>query len=90
VVARPQRLLGALAVDPLGVVGDGGMAAFAAEMQARTAKEDRDRAQELDERAMAGQGTLEDASRAPMLRPSPRLCPHRARERPGAQQPLEL
>ena len=61
VAARPQRLLGALAVEPLGVVGDGGMAAFAAEMQARTAKEARDRAQELDERAMAGQGTLEDA-----------------------------
>lgn len=32
--AHPERLLGALAVDPLGIVGDGGMAAFEAEMRA--------------------------------------------------------
>ncbi|MFZ0388674.1 MAG: alpha/beta hydrolase [Solirubrobacteraceae bacterium] len=59
--AVPQRLLGVLAVDPLGVVGDGGMAAFEAEMFARTPKERRERAHELDERAMAGQGTPEEA-----------------------------
>lgn len=53
-------MLGALAVDPLGVVGDGGMAAFEAEMHARTPKEDRERARELDERAMAGEGSAED------------------------------
>ena len=58
--AHPDRLLGALAVDPLGIVGDGGMAAFEAEMYARTPEEDRDRARELDERAMAGEGTAED------------------------------
>lgn len=58
--AHPERLLGALAVDPLGIVGDGGMAAFEAEMMARTPKKDRDRAHELDERAMAGQGTPEE------------------------------
>jgi proline iminopeptidase len=59
--AHPERLLGALAVDPLGVVGDGGMAAFEAEILARTAKKDRERAHELDERAMAGDGTPEEA-----------------------------
>jgi pimeloyl-ACP methyl ester carboxylesterase len=58
--AAPRRLLGVLAVDPLGIVGDGGMAAFEAEMIARTPKDRRTRAHELDERAMAGQGTAED------------------------------
>jgi pimeloyl-ACP methyl ester carboxylesterase len=59
--AIPRRVLGVLAVDPLGVVGDGGMAAFEAEMLARTPQDRRDRAHELDERAMAGQGTPEEA-----------------------------
>jgi pimeloyl-ACP methyl ester carboxylesterase len=58
--AHPQRLLGALAVDPLGIVGDGGMAAFEAEMGARTPAEGRARARALDERAMSGGGTAED------------------------------
>jgi proline iminopeptidase len=57
---HPDRVLGALAVDPLGVVGDGGQAAFEAEMGARTARADRQRSRELDDRAMAGQGTPED------------------------------
>jgi len=61
VADRPERLRGALAIDPLGVVGDGGMAAFATEMGARAPKEARERARELDERAMAGQGTPDDA-----------------------------
>jgi pimeloyl-ACP methyl ester carboxylesterase len=58
--AHPDRLLGALAVDPLGVVGDGGMGAFEAEMTARTPAKDRERHRELDERAMDGEGTEED------------------------------
>jgi pimeloyl-ACP methyl ester carboxylesterase len=58
--AHPDRLRAVLAVDPIGVVGDGGTAAFEAEMGARTPKEGRVRAQELDERAMAGQGTAAD------------------------------
>lgn len=58
--AYPNRLLGALAVDPIGVVGDGGTAGFEAEMDARTPKEARDRAHQLDERAMAGEGTPEE------------------------------
>jgi pimeloyl-ACP methyl ester carboxylesterase len=61
VAAIPQRLLGVLAVDPLGIVGDGGMAAFEAEMFARTPKERRERAHELDQRAMAGKGTPDEA-----------------------------
>jgi pimeloyl-ACP methyl ester carboxylesterase len=59
--AIPARLDGMLAIDPIGVVGDGGMAAFDAEMIARTPKQARDHARALDERAMAGDGTSEDA-----------------------------
>jgi pimeloyl-ACP methyl ester carboxylesterase len=58
--AHPDRLRGALAVDPIGVVGDGGTAAFEAEMGARTPKERRERAQHLDGRAMAGEGTRQE------------------------------
>jgi pimeloyl-ACP methyl ester carboxylesterase len=58
--AHPDRLLGVLSVDPIGVVGDGGTAAFEAEMVARTPKEGRARAQQLDERAMSGDGTADD------------------------------
>jgi pimeloyl-ACP methyl ester carboxylesterase len=59
-VAAPQRLLGGLAVDPLGGVGDGGTASFEAEMVARTSEETQHRAAALDERAMRGEGTEED------------------------------
>ena len=59
-VDHPDRLLAALAVDPLGVVGDGGQAAFEAEMGARTPRADRARSRELDDRAMSGEGTPED------------------------------
>jgi pimeloyl-ACP methyl ester carboxylesterase len=60
-VALPDRLLGVLAIDPLGAVGDGGMAAFEAEMLARTPEPARQRAKELDERGMSGEGTEADA-----------------------------
>jgi pimeloyl-ACP methyl ester carboxylesterase len=60
-VAAPERLIGALAVDPLGAVGDGGFANFGAEMDARTPEADRERARELDERAMQGDGAPADA-----------------------------
>jgi proline iminopeptidase len=59
-VARPMRLLGVLAVDPLGIAGDGGMAAFDAEMTARVPRENRERGLALAERATDGQGTPED------------------------------
>jgi pimeloyl-ACP methyl ester carboxylesterase len=58
----PERLLGALIVDPLGGVGDGGQAAFDEEMFARTPEEVRERARELDERMMRGEGTDEMAA----------------------------
>lgn len=60
-VAVPDRLLGVLSVDPLGAVGDGGMAAFEAEMLARTPEQDRQRARDLDELTMRGEGTEADA-----------------------------
>jgi pimeloyl-ACP methyl ester carboxylesterase len=59
--AHPGRLRGVLAVDPIGVVGDGGMAAFEAEVIARTPRSARERAKELDDRAMAGEGTVEES-----------------------------
>ena len=60
-VAAPQRLQGGLAIDPLGGVGDGGVAIFEARILARTPEEDRRRAEELDARAMAGEGTAEES-----------------------------
>ena len=52
--AMPERLLGVLAVDPLGSVGDGRWPEFDEEMFRRTPEEVRERAQELDELSMAG------------------------------------
>jgi pimeloyl-ACP methyl ester carboxylesterase len=60
-VAVPERFHGGLAVDPLGGAGDGGTAEFEAEMARRTPAADRRRAQELDERAMRGERTEEEA-----------------------------
>ena len=61
VAAHPDRLLAAVVVDPLGGVGDGGEEAFAGEMSARTPVEHVARMEELDARAMAGEGTEEEA-----------------------------
>jgi pimeloyl-ACP methyl ester carboxylesterase len=63
-VALPHRLLGVLAVDPLGAVGDGGMATFGAEMLARMPEEHRARASALDEAEMRGEGTEAEALEA--------------------------
>jgi pimeloyl-ACP methyl ester carboxylesterase len=52
----PERLLGALAVDPLGGVGDGGMAAFTEELAARVPEADRERAQALEAAVTSGTG----------------------------------
>jgi pimeloyl-ACP methyl ester carboxylesterase len=60
-VALGDRLDGVLCLDPLGGVGDGGAAMFEKAMFDRSPADVRDRAQELDERAMAGDGTVEDA-----------------------------
>jgi len=58
--AHPHRLVGALAVDPIGLVGDGGVAAFEAELVARVPRAARERADELDEHLLAGEGTPEE------------------------------
>jgi len=58
--AHPDRMLGALVIEPIGVVGDGGTAAFEAEMAARTPRAARSRMTELDQRAMDGKGTPEE------------------------------
>ena len=60
-VAAPSRLCGGLAIEPLGAVGDGGMADFEAELLARTPERDRRRSEELDERALRGEGTPEES-----------------------------
>jgi pimeloyl-ACP methyl ester carboxylesterase len=53
--AVPERLLGVLAVDPLGPVGDGRWSEFDEEMFRRTPESVRARARELDELSMAGE-----------------------------------
>jgi pimeloyl-ACP methyl ester carboxylesterase len=60
-VGASQRLRGGLAIEPLGAVGDGGMGDFETELYARTPESDRRRSQELDDRAMRGEGTPEEA-----------------------------
>lgn len=55
--ALGDRLDGVLIVDPLGAVGDGGEKEFEAAIFERTPADVRARAQELDERAMRGEGT---------------------------------
>jgi pimeloyl-ACP methyl ester carboxylesterase len=52
--AMPERLLGVLAVDPLGPVGDGRWPEFDEEMLRRTPEPVRARARELDELATVG------------------------------------
>jgi pimeloyl-ACP methyl ester carboxylesterase len=59
-LAAPDRCRGGLAIDPLGAVGDGGMAAFEAEMNARTPPGDSERAAAIDARALRGESTEED------------------------------
>jgi pimeloyl-ACP methyl ester carboxylesterase len=54
--AMPERLLGVLAVDPLGPVGDGRWPEFDEEIFARTPEGVRARARELDELLTAGGG----------------------------------
>ena len=59
--AHPERVAAAMVVDPLGGVGDGGEAAFEAELIRRTPARDVERLEELDRRAVDGQGTEADA-----------------------------
>jgi pimeloyl-ACP methyl ester carboxylesterase len=60
----PERLHGVLSLDPLGAVGDGGLAAFTAELLARAREEDRERIRVLDELDTAGEATPEQSLEA--------------------------
>jgi len=53
--AAPHRVAGIIIVDTLGLVGDGGMAEFEAELEARTPAANLRRLQELNERVSSGQ-----------------------------------
>ncbi len=46
--ARPERIAGGLAIDPIGLIGDGGIASFAAEMAARLPPGPAARVREID------------------------------------------
>ena len=77
--AHPDRVGAAVVVDPLGAVGDGGREEFEAELERRLPDDVRERAVELDRRAMAGEGTDDEALESLMpavagvlLRPGPR------------------
>jgi pimeloyl-ACP methyl ester carboxylesterase len=59
-VALPHRLLGVLAVDPLGGVGDGGAAAFGAELLRRVPDDLAGRARELEALDSSGAATAAD------------------------------
>jgi proline iminopeptidase len=58
--ARPERVAAALVIDTLGGVGDGGEAEFDAEMLRRTPARDVERVEDLERRAMAGEGSEGD------------------------------
>jgi proline iminopeptidase len=60
-VAHPDRVAGLVIADPLGAVADGGAGDLGQNLTARTKPELAARALELDERAMAGEGTPEEA-----------------------------
>ena len=57
--AMPERLLGVLAVDPLGSIGDGRWPEFDEEILRRTPESVRERAREIDELSMAGKADEE-------------------------------
>jgi pimeloyl-ACP methyl ester carboxylesterase len=57
--AMPERLLGVLAVDPLGAVGDGRWQEFDEELFRRTPDTARERARQIDELSMAGTADAE-------------------------------
>jgi pimeloyl-ACP methyl ester carboxylesterase len=58
---RSDLILGLVVVDPLGAVGDGGASDMARIVEERTSAEALARLKELDERAEAGHGTVEEA-----------------------------
>jgi proline iminopeptidase len=79
-VRHPDRVTAACVIDPLGAVGDGGMAEFEAELTRRTPAADRESAAALDQLALAGKASEEDHDEAvrlvwPAYFPSPELAP---------------
>jgi proline iminopeptidase len=56
----PERITAALLIDTLGAVGDGGEAAFDEEMKRRIRPQDVARAEQLEGRAISGEGTDAD------------------------------
>ena len=60
-LAHPRRVSGLVVVDPLGAIPDGGDAALAQALTRRLAPADAARATELDERALAGEASPDDA-----------------------------
>jgi pimeloyl-ACP methyl ester carboxylesterase len=60
-VRHPERLLGLVVVDPLGAVPDGGLSDMGQSLTERMRPEAAARAQEIEERGAAGEGTVEDA-----------------------------
>ena len=61
IAVQPDRLLAAVVIDPLGAVGDGGEAHFAAEMTARIPADGAARVAEIEARASIGDATTEEA-----------------------------
>jgi proline iminopeptidase len=64
---HPERVAAAMLIDTLGGVGDGGEAAFDAEMIRRMPPEDVERAERLELQAMDGQGSEADQMEAMRL-----------------------
>lgn len=62
--AHQDRLLGMLAIEPIGVVGDGGRGSFEMELLARVPADRRKRLDELSAREEAGEATLEETLEA--------------------------
>ncbi|GAA2126655.1 alpha/beta hydrolase [Nocardioides bigeumensis] len=65
--AEPGRVGAALVVEPLGAVGDGGGEEFGAELERRLPEDVRARAVEIDQRAMVGEASAEEALESLLL-----------------------
>jgi len=61
-VAAPERLLGAVVIDPLGAVPDGGEAELGMNLTSRLTPETAARVEEMDARLLEGQGTEADGA----------------------------
>lgn len=88
--AHPERVAGALVIDTLGGVGDGGEAEFDAELLRRTPPGDVARVEELERQAMAGEGSEADLMESlRLLWPAYFADPPAAPPFPGMQLSVE-